>query len=191
MNWLLKGIDVRRTQESKWLSYKPHWTERANCIAVRFCFTLLGIMPLIFLPSLEFHHPVDRTLAGAFGAIWLAAAGYVVVRDIFQFRLKPIKTSLSATQIQRALEAFAQKEGMHVSNPAQGCLILRDPTHPSQFNDSRQVFVCVFQEGKLLVSLFQEGWRLSMPSLVWHIFIKSDFRKLLAEASGLSTTPKP
>ena len=177
----LKGINIDKSIDKQKLVFKLGWYDIFDSIAIYFVFCLFSIVAfLIYFDSHRSKNPNDDFFYVYILPVSVLFGLYVIYRKATERHLIKIRTSYSRQQNRQILLGFANKQGFEIYRNSNDCLIFNEPT-----NDFISVYkksmIFIVEDGIVLFTILKDGFRLNLPTLTGHLFLRNDLKKLFKE----------
>jgi len=104
---------------------------------------------------------------------------YVIYRKATEKHLFKVNSAFDKQKNKQLLLNYAAKYGWQVYKNSNDCLIFNEQT--SYFNSRyKKSMIFIVKDNLVLFTILKDNYRLNIPSLTSHLFLKHDLKKLLA-----------
>jgi len=158
------------------LVIEERWYDQLNRLYV---YVILCII-MILLGMISYNEkPINLTDIFVVSVIFLFLL-YVFYRNATEKHLFKTKTPLNKEEIRERLLAYAEKRDFEVYRQSNDYLILNEDhsTWGPRYKKTRIFFI---QDNQLLFTVIRDNFRVNLPTLTTHLFMKYDMAKLLRQ----------
>jgi hypothetical protein len=177
----IKKLNPTESISKRRLIFDEGWDDKFNRLTVYLVFS-----PLIFLPISMFFNEKFTNTNETFILHWVFPISiifglYMFYRTATEKHLIKIDTQLDRQTIRKLLLDYAEKNNFEVYRKSNDCLIFNESfdTWSSAYKKTRIFFV---QDNIVLFTVIRDNFRLNLPTLFTHLFLKRDLTKLLKKA---------
>jgi hypothetical protein len=181
----MRDISKLNTDESvtkRRLIFYESWHDKFNRLTV-----YIIISPLIYLPIIMFFNTNFSNSNETFILYYVCPFSiflglYVIYRNATEKRLSKIDTELDKQTARRLLLEYAEKQGYEIYRKSNDCLIFNESSSDfsSAYKKTRIFFI---HDNIVLFGVLRDNFRVNIPTLTTHLFLKRDMTKLLGKAS--------
>lgn len=160
------------------LIYKQDFLDKIDFYVFFLVFFISIFMIVNLIRSTDFNKPNDSFFSYLF-LLFPLVSFYLLVRKIFEERLKIIKTKNSLELNREKVLEYINKRKLELYRNNGKCII---------FNESHDSFghcttTILFFKGELVYyTTIKDGFKLNVPNTLTHIFIKNGLKKILTKS---------
>lgn len=178
----LKKINTDESILKRRLVFDEGWLDKFNRLTVYIVFSPLILLPVVMFFKEKFVSPNDTFILYYIFPISIAVGLYIFYRNATEKQLTKIDTNFDRQTIRKLLLDYADKNQFEIYRKSNDCLIFNESfdSWTSAYKKTRIFFV---QDNLVLFTVIRDNFRLNMPILFTHLFIKKDLRKMLRKAS--------
>ena len=103
---------------------------------------------------------------------------YVIYRKATEKRLFKIKTSFDRKENRKILLEFADEKKLEIYMDSKECIILNDAFDKSD-SSYKKTMIFIIEDDLVLFTILKDQYRLNIPTLTTHIFVKYNLSKML------------
>ncbi|WP_118975195.1 hypothetical protein [Taibaiella koreensis] len=175
------GLDVQKSRQRRWLTYKESIGSRLERYAVYLIFTFQLLCLTLIFNGLDAGNSNDLFLMWFLMPLLMLLALYILVLKALEKFLKKRTTVCSKKENKTLLQQLATRRRWQTRRLSGDCLIYTTSEHNFSYNVST-IMVFLVEDGRILYSLFRKRPRLDIPSLFEIWLLRYDMRMLSREA---------
>jgi hypothetical protein len=174
----IKKLNPEESISKRRLVFDESWLDKFNRLTVYLVFS-----PLIFLPVIMFFNekntnPNDTFILHYVFPISILIGLYIFYRNATEKLLSKINTDLARQEARRLLLEYAEKEGFEIYRKSSDCLIFNE-TYSDFSSDYKKTRIFFIQDNIVLFVVIRDSFKLNIPTLFTHLFLKRDIIRLL------------
>jgi hypothetical protein len=178
----IKKLNPDESISKRRLIFDEGWLDKFNRLTVYVVFSPFIFLPAVMFFNEKFTSPNDKFILYCIFPISMFLGLYVFYRNATEKLLSKIDTDLDRQEARQLLLEYAEKQGYEIYRKSNDCLIFNETysDFSSAFKKTRIFFV---QDNIVLFAVIRDSFRLNIPSLFAHLFLKRDMTRLLKKAS--------
>jgi len=183
----IKEIDIDKSINKQKLVFKVGWYDILDSVITYFFFSMFSVAPLLmYFDPHRSKDPNDNFFYLYILPIWVLLGLYTIYRKATEKHLIKINTSYNRQQNRQILLDFAGKQGFEIYRKSNNCLIFNEPTG---FNSNyKKSTIFILEDGLVMFTILKDGFRLNLPTLTGHLFLRHDLKKLFKETTTTCKT---
>ncbi|HXU27108.1 MAG TPA: hypothetical protein VN698_07740 [Bacteroidia bacterium] len=161
------------------LIFQEDWTDKFDRFVIYLFFSCFLVYPIISYYDTSSLGPNDRFVLYSFCPMSILFGLYVIYRKATEKHLFKVNSAFDKQKNKQLLLNYAAKYGWQVYKNSNDCLIFNEQT--SYFNSRyKKSMIFIVKDNLVLFTILKDNYRLNIPSLTSHLFLKHDLKKLLA-----------
>jgi hypothetical protein len=179
----IRKINVSESIKKRQLIFDESWMDKFNTLAVLILFGQLIYLPLIVVNYDNLANTEETpTIYWTFPILILIGL-YVIIRGLTEKRLIKVTTMHDKQTIRTALLDYADRNKFEVYRDSANCIILNSPNYMDLSSSTCKTRIFLFKDGLLLFTVIRDNFKINLPVLFTHLFIKRDIIRSLDKAS--------
>ena len=178
----LKQLNPSESISKRRLIFDEGWNDKFNRLTVYVVFSPLIFLPIATLFKEKFVSTNDIFILYFVFPVSIAFGLYIFYRNATEKRLAKIETDLDRQAIRKLIIEYADKNQFEIYLKSNDCIIINESLESlsSAYKKSRIFFV---QDNVVLFTIIRDNFKINIPTLFTHLFLKYDLTKLLKKAS--------
>lgn len=175
-------IDIDESIAQNKLIFQEEWLDKFDRFVVYIFFGGLIIYPALTIFETDFNNPNDKFISLTLLPLCILFGLYVVYRKVTEKLLFTLTTPFDRQTNRKILLNFADKQQLEVYRKSNDCLILNESL--GDFNRSyKKSMVFILKDNQILFTILKDQYKLNVPTLTSHLFLKRDLKKIFNYAS--------
>jgi len=104
---------------------------------------------------------------------------YLLYRKFDEYRLKKIETDNSRAVNKQKIIQYAASKGYELYRNSADCIILNEDTTSSSYCIT---IIILLKNSDVFFTVIRDGFKTNTPTIISHIFIKNDLKKILTKS---------
>ncbi len=178
----LKQLNPTESISKRRLIFEEGWYDKFNRLTVYVVFSPFIFLPIATLFKEKFVSTNDIFILYFVFPVSIAFGLYIFYRNATEKRLAKIETDLDRQAIRKLLIEYAEKNQFEIYRKSIDYIIINESfdSLSSAYKKTRIFFV---QDNVVLFTIIRDYFKLNIPTLFTHLFLKYDLAKLLKKAS--------
>lgn len=171
-------IDIPKSIKQEKLLFEEAWFDKLQSIAlyIFFSFAIILFSSIYGVKSTNSNEEFYKYLS-AFGIILFA---YIIYRKATEKKLFVQKSNFEQEKNNQILLQFAKEKSLEIYRQSKECLIFNREKDDLNTNYKKSM-IFLLDENKIYFTIIQDGYRLNLPVLLSHYFLKKDIKKLFSK----------
>lgn len=184
----LSNLNIKKSIESKKISYNESWFERFDTAFNYFIFSILMFYSILVFKGLD---PLsDNKLEYFFLSCLSGFIIYYIYCKFTEKKLKEIEFTISKEEAKKRILAYGKKYQFRISKISADLIFLNEPTSGFSRWDEEKTIIIFFKDHTILYTLIQKGRKINPPVLFSQYFIRNDFKRILRQTKFELTKKK-
>lgn len=165
------------------LIFDEGWLDKFNRLAVYVVFSPFIFLPVVMFMKEKFVSPNDEFILHWVLPTSFLFGLYIFYRNATEKRLIKVSTDLDRQTIKKIILEYAVKNQHEIYRKSDNCIILNE-AYSDWTSAHKKTRIFFFKDNLLLFTVIRDGFKLNLPTLFTHIFLKRDLTKLVKTASS-------
>lgn len=175
-------IDIDESVSRNKLIFQEEWLDKFDRFVVYIFFSGFIIYPALTIFEADFNNPNDKFISLTILPLCILFGLYVVYRKATEKLLSTLPTPYDRKKNKQILLTYADKQQLEVYRKSNDCLILNESL--GDFNTSyKKSMVFILKDNQVLFTILKDQYKLNVPTLTSHLFLKHDLKKLFNNVS--------
>ena len=175
-------INIDESVSRHELIFEEEWLDKFDRLVVYIFFSGLIIYPALTMFEADFNNPNDKFISLTILSLCMLFGLYVVYRKATEKLLFALTTPFDRQKNRKILLDFADKQQLEVYRKSNDCLILNESI--GDFNPSyKKSMIFILKDNLVLFTILKDQYKLNVPTLTSHIFLKYDLKKIFKKVS--------
>jgi hypothetical protein len=169
----LRKLNPEESISKRRLIFDEDWLDKFNRLTVYIVFFPFIFLPIVMLLNEKFVGPNDEFILH-----WVLPASFILgvytwYRNATEKRLIKVDAQFDSQTIRKLLLEYAKKNQYEIYRKSNGYIILND-TYSYWSSKYKKTGIFFSQDNLLLFTVIRDGFRLNLPTLFTHLFLKRD-----------------
>ena len=174
-------IDIDKSVSRHKLIFQEEWLDKFDRFIIYIFFSGFIISPVLTIFEMDFNNPNDKFISLTVLPLSFLFGLYVVYRKATEKLLFTLTTPYDRQINKQILLNFADKQQLEVYRKSNDCIILNESI--SDFNPSyKKSMVFILKDNHVFFTILKDQYKLNVPTLTSHLFLKHDLKKLFNNA---------
>ncbi len=175
-------IDIDESVSRNKLIFQEEWLDKFDRFVVYIFFSGFIIYPALTIFEADFNNPNDKFISLTILPLCILFGLYVVYRKATEKLLSTLPTPYDRKKNKQILLTYADKQQLEVYRKSNDFLILNESL--GDFNTSyKKSMVFILKDNQVLFTILKDQYKLNVPTLTSHLFLKHDLKKLFNNVS--------
>ncbi|HRO74978.1 MAG TPA: hypothetical protein PLP27_02385 [Crocinitomicaceae bacterium] len=172
----LKQLNIEKSIKQEKLIFKESWFDKFDAITVYLVFGWF-----VILPFLMFFDPYRTQGEIGYYLIFIMTffGIYVIYRKATEKRLINIPNSNDQERNRQLINEYCQSEKFNKYRNATNIIIYTEDADFSINPKWKTSYIFLFKNNTVLFTVLKERFKLNLPTLTKHLFVKRDLKKIL------------
>lgn len=176
-------IDIDESVSRHKLIFQEEWLDKFDRFVVYISFGGFIIYPALTIFEADFSNPNDKFISLTLLPLSILFGLYVVYRKATEKLLFVLKTPFDRQKNKQILLYYADNQQLEVYRKSNDCIILNESI--GDFNQSyKKSMVFILKGNQILFTILKDQYKLNLPTLTSHLFLKHDLEKLFNNESN-------
>ena len=175
-------IDIDGSVLRHKLIFQEEWLDKFDRFVVYIFFSGLVIYPTLTIFEADFNNPNDKFISLTILPLCMLFGLYVIYRKATEKHLFTVTTPFDRQKNKQILLSYADKQQLEIYRKSNDCVILNESI--GDFNPSyKKSMVFILKDNQVLFTILKDQYKLNLPTLTSHLFLRHDLKKLFNNAS--------
>jgi hypothetical protein len=177
----LKKLNPEDSISKRQLIFNEDWSDKFNRLMVYVFSSPFIFLPIVMILNEKFLNSNEEFVLYCVLPASFIFGLYTCYRNATEKRLSKIDTNLSRQTIKKLLLEYAEKNRYEIYRKSDGCVILNEAYGNSICYKKTRIFF--FRDNLILFTVIRDGFRLNLPTLFTHLFLKRNLVRMLKKVS--------
>jgi hypothetical protein len=178
----ISNINIDLSIKKGKLTFEEDWSDKFNRFAVYVFFSAFIYLPATLFIKETAANLSDRRFLYTMGILSILFGLYVIFRNATEKDLIKIETNLLRTNMRHLLLDFAENQQYEIYRKSDNCLIFNEA---NLYNSSyKKTMIFLLQDNKVFFTVLRDNFKLNIPTLTTHLFLKRGISKLMIKAGS-------
>jgi len=172
-------VDIPKSINKGWLIFQEDLFDKFEQFFRYFFFSIIVIIPCGVIFIGKFNN-ADKLFSSIFFPPIILVGVYLIYRTATEKKLIKLVTPYDKKITKQKLLDFAQKKEFEIYRNSNDYLIFNELTN--NFSTLyKKSMILIIKDHLILFTILQDNYKLNIPTLVSHLFLKHDLKKLFSE----------
>ncbi len=177
----ISKINIDQSVSRQKLVFEEEWLDKFDRIIVYLFFSGLVVYPILTIMVADFNNKNDKFFSLAILPLVILFGLYVIYRKATEKLLFKINTPFNRQKNRQILLDYADKQQFEIYRKSNDCLIFNESI--GDFNPRyKKSMVFIVKDNVIFFTILKEQFKLNLPTLTSHLFLKSDLKKLVRQS---------
>lgn len=179
-------INIDQSVSRQKLIFEEEWLDKFDRIVIYLFLSGLVIYPILIIMAADFNNKNDKIFSLTFLPLVILFGIYVIYRKATEKLLFKINTPFDRQKNRQILLEYADKKQFEIYRRSNDCLIFNESI--SDFNPRyKKSMVFIVKNNVVYFTILKEQFKLNLPTLTSHLFLKSDLKKMFRQSDVVIT----
>ena len=174
-------INIDQSVSLQKLVFEEEWLDKFDRIVIYLFFSGLVVYPILSIMGADFNNNNDKLFSLVIFPLVILFGLYVIYRKATEKILFKINTPFDWQKNRLILLEYAVKQQFEIYRKSNNCLIFNESI--SDFNPRyKKSMIFIVKDNVIFFTILKEQFKLNLPTLTSHLYLKSDLKKLLRQS---------
>lgn len=174
-------VNIEQSVNKQKLVFEEEWSDKIDRVAIYIFFSGFIIYPLLLIFKADFSNSNDKFFSLTILPVFVLFGCYVIYRKATEKLLFKIITDFDKQKNREILLDYADKVKLEIHRKSNDLLIFNETI--GDFNTShKKSIVLIIKDNIVFFTILKDQFRLNLPTLTSHIFLKNDLKKILKQS---------